>query len=527
MNYRSDLHVHSRWSDGSQSVEEIFKEAKKIGLNQISLTDHDTTAGTEEALYWGQKLGIHTVPGIEISAMDRESGKPVHLLGYYYRRNAHSIEKLCSPVLKQRHQTTLKQADILEKEGYLLNREMLWEEAGDAPVLYKQHIMQILVKQGHCKSIFSPLYKKLFKGEGPCNLSIEYIDIIDAVQAVIQDGGLPVLAHPGLQDSFHLVPQLVELGLWGIELYHEANDMQDRLKIQALAKEFNLQLTGGSDTHGTYGSMFSLGEIQAPRNFTFPDSRELPYRMNFIKPLIESCAEQLRNLAGEIIDQKHKGEPDDLVTHWDKYVESQLVDTIRDEFPDDGFITEEADRGGSMEDDFLWIIDPIDGTTNFIHRGKDFAISVACYKKGKPWFGLVYDVVNQELYEAVSGQGAWVNGVSQTLAPKRELKNSIVDFSMNSIHIMKERFQIDLSKLKGHIRGHRALGAASIIICKIATGDTDIYLSAKLHLWDYAAADIFLKECHGCSELKKSEIYIAASNETNLEQFKRVLNIEL
>jgi len=527
---RADLHVHSLWSDGSDSVETLFRKARNLGLSMLSITDHDTTIGTEEALYWGKKLGIEAVPGLEISAMDPESGSPVHILGYHYNQKAENIEALCRPVREKRHETTLKQAAILKEAGYPVDEQALRRIAGPSPVFYKQHLMQILINEGYCQEIYSDLYRKLFKGDGPCRIDIPYVDMYKAVKAIVQDGGVAVLAHPGLQDSLKWLPSLVDSGLWGMELFHEGNDLPTRKKIREYADSYGLVLTGGSDDHGSYGSFHSLGEITVAAKIPFPGKRTIPQAMSMIKKVMEECGQILRIKAGDIQNPQSKGDPADLVTTLDLEVEKSLVQAIQHTFPEDGLITEEADRGGNFTKGNVWIIDPIDGTSNFVHKGYDFSISVACYRKGEPWFGLVYDVMNNTFYEAVSGKGAWINGVpvERTTEPIL-LSKSLIDFSLHSVKIMKERFQVDLTELIGFIRGHRALGCASLILCQLALGVTNIYLSAKLSIWDYAAADLFLKECNGDSvcgkelepqmKARSPRVYIAGSSPSVLDSF--------
>lgn len=264
----ADLHIHSRWSDGSQTVEEILRDADWRTVNVVSITDHDTVKGTEEALYWGSKFNIEVLPGIEISAYDYNENKKIHLLGYNYNSDAKHIHTLCDPLLEARNLNTIRQIDILLSAGYPISQDAVRIEAGEAPILYKQHIMQILKNKGLTNHIYSDLYRQLFKNEGICKGDIAYLDVFDAMKAILDDGGLPVIAHPGLQDSMYLIPQLAEKGLWGIELNHEGNTFQDRVNIVRLAEQYNLTLTGGSDTHGIYGSLNKLGDIVAPRSFS-------------------------------------------------------------------------------------------------------------------------------------------------------------------------------------------------------------------------------------------------------------------
>lgn len=538
----ADLHIHSNYSDGSQTVENIFKQAAKRKIDTISITDHDTVDGIEESNYWADKCNISYIPGIEISAYDFNKNSKVHILGYNFSSYTPNIKKICDPILEQRNNNTQMQINILKEAGYPITLNEVEKEANGAKVLYKQHIMKVLVNKGLTQSIYSDLYKKLFQGRGICNIDIEYVDANLAVEAIVKDGGQAVLAHPGIQNSFDLVPSLVKKGLWGIELHHEGNNHSDRVKIQQIAKTYNLQLTGGSDTHGVLGSTHSLGDIIAPHTLCFPQKRDVPKRVKVAKNIIIHCGDILYSVQVEKEEQSQKeNNHTDLVTIYDISTERKLVQTLKNEFPDDGFITEEDETVIDSIKGYVWIIDPIDGTTNFIHQKEHFSISVACYLDGKPYFGLVYDVMNKKMYEGISGIGAWVNNKKILKNNKRrKLKESLGDFSLNSISMLKNQYNINMCKLNNRILGHRSLGSASLIICQISQGKTDFYISVKLKLWDYAAAIIILHETGGSfvvntniniiNGLREKRVFLATSNSiimTELKEFFHNNKLEL
>lgn len=508
----ADLHCHSRYSDGSQTIPELIRLAKERGLDALGITDHDTAAGQAEALEEGLRRGVKIITAIEISAWDRKKGRKIHLLGYGFTPRAPRITELCAPLLKARHENTLRQIKILEEAGYPVTLAEVREEAAGAPTFYKQHIMAVLVKKGLAGHIYAPLYKTLFKGNGICQGDIDYLDVYDALEAVKADGGRAVLAHPGQQDSFYLIPELAKKGLWGLELHHEDNDIRDRIRIKALAGEYNLALTGGSDFHGEYGSEHGIGDIVAPKSFFWPDitvvkpgrrmvTRSEPKRMTLAQDALWEAGSALRAAFDQQTDKGEtlkNGDHADLLTRFDREIEELLVDRISEAFPRDLLITEEEDRGTQPGEGIVWIIDPIDGTTNFVQKHRDFSISVGCYRQGEAWFGLVYDVMAGELYSAVKGEGAKKNGIPMTpRATKAGLGQSLIDFSIHTAYLMKHDFGVDMSELAPMIRGHRAFGSASLILCRMALGETQVYISAKLCLWDYAAAGLILREQGG------------------------------
>lgn len=501
----ADLHIHSNYSDGSQTVKDIFFKAKLMNIDVISITDHDTVDNMENAYYWSNYYNVDYIPGIEISAYDYSEKRKIHILGYNYSKEAKNIKALCNPLLAQRGEHTIGCINILKNDGYDINESAVRELFPNSKILYKQHIMLYLMKIGLTDSIYSDLYQILFKGNGICSKDIEYIDCVDAVEAIIKDGGHPVLAHPGLQDSFYLIPELKKKGLWGVELHHESNNHKHRMELKVLAKEYDLVLTGGSDSHGTYGSIHGIGDIVAPHSFFVPEEKNNPHRLNFAKELMVKCGEILYSVKVSVDEKSEKNSNHaDLVTIYDINTEHRLVKSLKKEFPNDNFVTEENVTPYIHTNGYTWIIDPIDGTTNFIHQSENFSISVGCYYNGQPYFGLVYDVMHKHMFQGIPGKGAKIESRKiSTLNQDISLKHSLGDFSLNSISILKSDYSLHLNELNHRIRGHRSLGCASLIICNIALGKLDFYISAKLKIWDYSAAVIILKEVGGEYFVKK------------------------
>ena len=267
---KADLHIHSTVSDGSDTIEQIICKAKGKGLDAIAITDHDTLSHLRQipAICRGDNLppatfaiayDIKIIGGVEISSIHRKTNTRVHVLGYNIE-NTGVITALTQPLLEARNKNSEKQADVLIRFGYMIDMDKL--ARADGKYLYKQHIMDWLVKTGQSPDMFGDLYKKTFKNGGPCAFDIEYIDVFDAVKAVKEAGGLAVLAHPGQQQNFWLIPELIGCGLDGLELNHHTHTEKDKDIIWDYAKEYDLFLTGGSDYHGRYEPQpFGIGDI--------------------------------------------------------------------------------------------------------------------------------------------------------------------------------------------------------------------------------------------------------------------------
>jgi len=495
-----DLHVHTNVSDGAYGIEKTLKMARESGITHIAITNHDTVEELAEAVAIGIKLGMEVIPGIEISAQDSETGKAVHILGYNFMLGAKHIKQLCTSTLRKQQEKALWQIDSLINHGYKIDK-MSINIKRQGRTIYKQHIMEELILNGYTDKIYSDLYEKLFKGQGICvgKGGIDYPDAVQVVKAIRADGGIAVLAHPGAQDSLHLVKGLLEAGLNGIELVHNKNNDEVKEKIIELAQQYGLLMTGGSDFHGKYDIVQEFGSYLCPEGAFACLEKCSPNYFFFIQELAFRAGVRLQEyntLCKDIICKN--GDATNLVTEFDIKIEKFLADEIRYKFPSHGFITEEKVVTNIGTEDYTWIIDPIDGTTNFISFGSDFAISIALYKESKPVMGVVYDVMAGKMYVGVKDGGAWLNGKNiKCISGANCLHDAVIDCSLRSMVYMSREKNINFFALAGKIRAHRSSGCASLAICKIAQGLLDVYLSAYLYIWDYAAARIILEEMNG------------------------------
>ncbi|SFL70832.1 hypothetical protein SAMN04487943_103212 [Gracilibacillus orientalis] len=261
---KADLHVHSYYSDGSNSVEELMKQAVKEGVTHMSIVDHDTVARWTEIQALGKKYGVDVIPGIEISAYDYKRDRKVHVLGYHYRTDAPHIHELCAPLLKRRHENSLWQIEQIRSLDYGIDQDEIAQTAKPSQAIYKQHIMDHITTEPYTSEDYKKVYRALFKGDGVANRDIAYVDVFDAVKAIVLDGGIAVVAHPGQLNSYDLIPELVDIGLGGIELAHPDHTKADHQRVIELANQYNLLKTGGTDYHGEYGIEIGIGDLTTP-----------------------------------------------------------------------------------------------------------------------------------------------------------------------------------------------------------------------------------------------------------------------
>lgn len=251
----ADLHCHTDVSDCSESVRTVLAKARSRGVTHLAVTDHDTTSGLDDAFAAGRELGFKVIGGVEVSAYDFERGRKVHVLGLGMSSCSPAVAKLCAPVLEARRANTEWQVERLRDAGYLVDEAVLRQASASSTALYKQHVMAAMTCDPYASEAYRALYRSLFKGDGICARDIRYVDAREAVEAIVDDGGLPVLAHPGQLDSYELLPALVECGLAGIECFHHDHGEADRRRCVEAAREHGLFMTGGSDYHGAFGNV--------------------------------------------------------------------------------------------------------------------------------------------------------------------------------------------------------------------------------------------------------------------------------
>jgi predicted metal-dependent phosphoesterase TrpH len=252
-----DLHLHSAWSDGSMDIRSVVRLAKRLKLEAIAVTDHDTAAHLRIAADEGRRQGLPVIPGTEISAFDPGTGRKVHLLGYHIR-DAQKINRACRPYLEERHQANLRALDRVREAGYPIDREDVLPYVGSGGVLYRVHIMRALVECGYTAGIYGDLYHALFGKNGAAFVPTRYMPAKDAVELIKSAGGFAVLAHPFQYDSMELLPELTAWGLDGIEYRHHTQTAERQKAVQWAAEKHRLFLTGGSDWHGLYSEKPAL-----------------------------------------------------------------------------------------------------------------------------------------------------------------------------------------------------------------------------------------------------------------------------
>ena len=204
-----------------------------------------------------------------------------------------------------------------------------------------------------------------------------------------------------------------------------------------------------------------------------------------------------------------------FVTKYDRATQDYLIKRISEAIPDAIFVAEEQENDfASLEAPHVFIIDPIDGTTNFIHSFSHSSISVACLSSGTTVFGAVYDPYLDEMFYATRGGGAFKNGQPISVSD-RDLKSAITIFGSSPYYkdeLGKAGFDLAY-RLFFETLDVRRLASAALDLCYIACGRAEVFFELRLSPWDYAAGELILKEAGGkISRLDGSETDLSAPN---------------
>jgi myo-inositol-1(or 4)-monophosphatase len=214
---------------------------------------------------------------------------------------------------------------------------------------------------------------------------------------------------------------------------------------------------------------------------------------------IKEAAERLRDSLSLPLEVSEKSAHNDLVTNMDRSIEQYLVGKIRATYPGDQIISEEG-YGDGVKDKagVLWLLDPIDGTLNFVMQKRFFAISIGIYENGKGKAAFIYDVMGDELFHCLTGHGAYQNAKKLPKLTEVTIENALIDLSATWL---KPNRRIDEEIMTDVVRrssGTRAYGAASLELAYVAAGYLDAYFTMRLSPWDYGAGLILLSEVGGC-----------------------------
>jgi predicted metal-dependent phosphoesterase TrpH len=261
-----DLHIHTTASDGTLTPGEVISQALEYKLKAIAITDHDTLAGSKEALQAGIPSPLNFLTGVEISAAAppfyADSGS-FHLLGYSIRLDDPALNHALGKLQQARKKRNPAIISRLNDLGIAITLDEVRQEAGEGQ-LGRPHIAKVMVKKGLAGSI-NQAFDRYLGTNGPAYVDKYRIECRTAIELILGAGGIPVLAHPGLlkcrtKDQFdELIAGLKKFGIQGVEVYYPEHGPEQTRLFAELAQHHNLLITGGTDFHGTIHPEIKMG----------------------------------------------------------------------------------------------------------------------------------------------------------------------------------------------------------------------------------------------------------------------------
>lgn len=246
-----DLHTHSSVSDGTETPAELIAAAIEAGLSSVALTDHDSTAGWQEAFAAASGTALTVIPGMELST--NHGPASVHMLAYLFDALDGGIIAETAQIRDGR----LHRAErIVEKisADYDITWDDVLAESSDGSTLGRPHIADALVRKGIVETR-SAAFETILHWRGGYYEKYYAPSPLEGVRMIVRAGGVPVLAHPAthgryrpMDDAF--IGQLADEGLFGLEVGHRDNTDEGKERLLVLAKRFGLEVTGSSDYHG-------------------------------------------------------------------------------------------------------------------------------------------------------------------------------------------------------------------------------------------------------------------------------------
>lgn len=269
--YRLDLHLHTMYSDGSDSPEQVMRLLKDKSISVFAFADHDTdfwigecsSAYREEA----RRMGLKFIRAVELSTRDRISGKKAHLLAFWPEGESfisNNLRSIIEDTVQMRNSVGSRQIECLHTMGFPVDYQTVLQSTSTGQI-FKRHIMEAirhtgLLSEDEYKHFH---YNHFVKGKN-CYFPKDYPDTSDVLHAVIESRAIPVLAHPGHNDNFDIIPRLAKEGLRGVECNHPTHSETDRARVIRLCQLHQLLLSGGSDYHGKYYRSGVIGDYTVP-----------------------------------------------------------------------------------------------------------------------------------------------------------------------------------------------------------------------------------------------------------------------
>ncbi len=242
---RIDLHTHTNHSDGALSPTELVNKAHSLGLNIISITDHDSINGLEEAIIVGKDLGIEVIPGVEIST-DIDN-KEIHILGYFFNIQDQELHKYLNFFREERYHRAKRIIQKLRNFGLNITIDDVIQRAKNS-ALGRPHIASTMAELSLVNNYYEA-FEKYLRDNGPAYERKIHVSPQSALKLISDAGGLSFIAHPGNVNESILL-HFIKAGVDGIEVLHPSHNQYQVKFYRGIVHQYCILESGGSDYHG-------------------------------------------------------------------------------------------------------------------------------------------------------------------------------------------------------------------------------------------------------------------------------------
>lgn len=257
--FRADLHCHSTCSDGTNSPEELIALAARIGLQGLSITDHDTIEAYSTAIPLFKEKGLKWISGAEFSSVHK--GTSIHILGYSFKLDHAELHAFCQKHSQRRFDRNRTILEKLAKAGMPISEDeiaSLFSSSKSKKTVGRPHIAHAMVKKGYVATIQEAFAKYLKEG-ALCYASGNAFSVEETLDIIHQAKGLAFIAHPHLINDGQKIHQLLQMNFDGIECYYGKFFSDEHTRWLKMAKKKDLLISGGSDFHGDFKPNIPLG----------------------------------------------------------------------------------------------------------------------------------------------------------------------------------------------------------------------------------------------------------------------------
>jgi predicted metal-dependent phosphoesterase TrpH len=258
----ADLHLHTRYSDGSYTPAELLREAAERRFSAIAVTDHDTLDAIPEALRVGKRFDVEIIAGVEITC--RVDAQELHMLAYFLGDDWQNpqFRAVLEHATRVREQRTRQFVARLNELGVPLTLADV-VACSDCGTLGRPHVAMALQKRGFVSSVEEAFNRFLKRGK-PAYVERYRMSAAETIGHIKRAGGVAVLAHPGLNKVDDRIREMADQGLDGLEVWHSRHSAAQTQRYLKLTEELGLLATGGSDCHGAVRGEPLLGTIKLP-----------------------------------------------------------------------------------------------------------------------------------------------------------------------------------------------------------------------------------------------------------------------